>query len=124
MTKIQRVGVEKRYSQVVIHRDTIYLSGQVPWCTSEQGLAIENQVEECFEQIDSHLKSVGSSRNQILNIQIFLKNPDDYEAMNRIFERWIEADCVPARNTICGVVFPNPKWLCEFVVTAAINTRT
>ena len=29
--EIQRIDVKKRYSEIVIHNQTIYLSGQVPW---------------------------------------------------------------------------------------------
>ena len=42
--EIQRIDVKKRYSEIVIHNKTIYLSGQVPWlCENDDFL---KQTEE------------------------------------------------------------------------------
>ena len=98
-----------------MHGDTIYLSGQVPWVS----VGIEAQTNEVLEQIQRRLKELGSGMDRILSMQIFLADPIDYSAMNSVFVSWIPHGTAPARNTICGVKFPNSSWLIEIVVVAA-----
>ena len=110
------------YSEAVIHNGTVYLSGQVPWMSA--GQTIEKQTKEVLELIDTQLLAAGSSKFGILSMQIFLKNSEDYSEMNRVFVEWIPLGCTPARNTLCGIEFPNSKWNIEIVVIAANVTTT
>jgi len=118
MSEIQRHGEKATYTEIVVHNGTIYLSGQVPWITA--GQSIELQTEEVLKLIDERLATVGSNKGRILSMQIFLTNPDDYSKMNEVFIQWITGGSPPARNTICGIRFPNSKWDIEIVVVAAI----
>lgn len=118
MNTIQRYGTKLTYSEAVIHNKTVYLSGQVPWLTA--GQSIYEQASEVFELIDKQLEQAGSNRTQILSLQIFLKNPEDYSEMNRAFIMWMPDGSAPARNTICGVQFPTADWGLEVVVVAAL----
>lgn len=113
--RIERVGVKPTYSGAVVHGDTIYLSGQVPW----ESVGIEAQTNEVFEQIERQLTELGSGMDRILSMQIFLADPIDYAAMNSVFASWIPPGAAPARNTICGVKFPNSSWRIEIVIVAA-----
>jgi enamine deaminase RidA (YjgF/YER057c/UK114 family) len=118
MEAIKRIHLNPTYSQIVIYKDTIYLSGQVPLETA--GLPIYEQAQEVFKYIDNHLLTAGSDKTRILSIQIFLKDPADYPEMNRAFIEWIPDGSAPARNTICGVQFPTAAWGIECVVIAAL----
>jgi enamine deaminase RidA (YjgF/YER057c/UK114 family) len=117
---ITRLGVSGRYSQVVIHYNTLYLSGQVPWNTAAAGESIEVQTQEVLDCIDQELATAGSDKSKIVSLQIFMRNPDEYEQMNSVYDKWVSPKNAPARNTICGVTFPNPTWLLEMVVVAAL----
>jgi enamine deaminase RidA (YjgF/YER057c/UK114 family) len=117
---ITRLGISTRYSQVVIHNNTLYLSGQVPWKTGPAGATIEEQTQEVLDFIDAELASTGSHKSKILSLQIFLRYPADYERMNSVYDTWVATLNAPARNTICGVQFPNSTWLLEMVVVAAL----
>lgn len=115
---LSRLGIKPTYSDAVIHNSTVYLSGQVPWATA--GLSITEQATEVFDLIDTQLLNAGSHKTSILSMQIFLADPAHYEDMNTVFKKWMPDGFAPARNTICGVKFPNSEWGIEVVVTAAL----
>jgi enamine deaminase RidA (YjgF/YER057c/UK114 family) len=124
MSSIQRFGVESRYSQAVVHGGVVYLSGQV-------GLScgtFQQQCEEAFNCVDQQLEAAGSHKSRLLSLQIFLRSPQMYAAMNAVYDHWLRpgsasasGSAPPARNTICGVQFPNPLWQIEVVAVAALN---
>lgn len=118
MNTIKRIGTKPTYSEAVIHNKTVYLSGQVPWLTA--GQTMYEQACEVFELIDKALVEAGSNKTQILSLQVFLKNPEDYSEMNRAFIMWMPDGYSPVRNTICGVQFPMHNWAIEVVVVAAL----
>jgi len=118
MDIIKRIDVKPTYSDIVIHNSTIYLSGQVPWISA--GKSIQEQANEVFKHIDDRLKDAGSDREHILSMQVFLKNPEDYPIFNEAFLIWMPNGCAPARNTICGIQFPNANWGLEIVVIATL----
>ena len=115
---IQRIDTKPTYSEIVVHNNVVYLSGQVPH--DYIGYDFKRQVREVFNLIDFQLQRVGSNKTKILNLQIFLTDPSNYGEMNNVFLEWMPEGRAPARNTICGVRFPNPDWKIEVVVTAAI----
>lgn len=119
MSSVKRLGTKPTYSEAVIHNNTVYLSGQVPWATASQ--SIEAQTKEVFDLVDLQLQLAGSDKSKILSMQIFLKDPQDYSEMNKVFTQWIPDGFAPARNTICGVKFPNSEWAIEVVVTAYLK---
>lgn len=114
--QIHRIDVHSHYSQSVSYNGVVYLSGQVSW----NGGDITEQCREVFRHVDEQLARAGSARDRILSMQIFLRNSADYAAMNAVWDEWMPVGAAPARNTICGVQFPNPAWLVEVVVTAAV----
>jgi enamine deaminase RidA (YjgF/YER057c/UK114 family) len=115
---IERMGVSPTYSEAVIHNGTVYLSGQVPWRTAGESIAA--QTAEVLELVEKRLFDAGSDKGKMLSMQIFLKNPEDYAEMNRVFVEWLPSGAAPARNTICGSIFPKPEWSIEIVVVAAV----
>jgi enamine deaminase RidA (YjgF/YER057c/UK114 family) len=115
---IQRIDSKKRYSEIVIHNDTVYLSGQVPWKCEDSDFI--TQTEEVFNLIQEQLLKAGSDKTKLLSLRIYLRNPEDYELMNNVFDKWIPDGCAPTRATICNVKFPNPKWQIEVVGIAAL----
>ena len=119
MTSIKRIDTKETYSEIVVHNNTAYLSGQVPWrCESSDFIT---QTQEVFNLIDLQLEKVNSDKTKILSLRIYMKNPENYEAMNSIFKNWIPVGFAPSRATICNVTFPNPNWQIEVVVIAATD---
>ena len=117
--EIKRIDVKKRYSEIVIHNQTVYLSGQVPW-QCENCNFIEQTIE-VFKLVEEQLIKAGSDKTKLLSLRIYLKDPNNYDLMNSIFDNWIPDGCAPTRATIGNVIFPNPNWQIEVVAVAALK---
>ena len=116
--EIQRIDCKKRYSEIVIHNNTVYLSGQVPWKCEDSDFI--TQTEEVFNLVQEQLIKAGSDKTKLLSLRIYIKDPNNYELMNSVFDKWIPDNCAPSRAPIGNVIFPNPKWQIEVVVIAAL----
>ena len=116
--EIQRIDCKKRYSEIIIHNNTVYLSGQVSWQFEDENFSV--QAEDVFNQVEEKLLKAGSDKTKILSLRIYICNPNDYDLMNVVFDKWIPDNCAPTRATIGNVIFPNPKWKIEVVCIAAI----
>jgi enamine deaminase RidA (YjgF/YER057c/UK114 family) len=117
--QIQRYEVYPTYSNIVIYNNTVYLSGQVPWQTANLDDFIL-QVREVFSLIDDKLNRAGTNKSKILSLQVFLTDSQNYNILNEQYLQWMPNNYAPTRNTICNVTFPNPHWMVEMVVVAAL----
>jgi len=85
-------------SQVVIHRDTIYLSGQV---AENLEAGVEQQTSETLQEIEKLLAEAGSDKRHILSVTIYLKDIErDFAGMNAVWDRWLPEGVAPARATV------------------------
>lgn len=94
---ITRLHVGPRLSQVVIHGDTIYLTG----CIAEQtkGKSVRDQTREILATIDRALAAAGSDKKKILTANIYLANIATYTEMNAEWDLWVPEGHTPARAT-------------------------
>ncbi len=114
MEKIQRFHSNGRLSEMVIHNNTAYLAGQVPENTDVDAYL---QTKEVLGLIDKLLLEIGSSKSNILTAQIFLPDMQDYQAMNKAWDEWVDPENAPARATVQSQL-ADPKWKVEIVVVA------
>ena len=113
-SSIERWHTSRRMSKIVIHNSTVYLCGQV----GNRGDSIKAQCTEAFRRIDSLLAEAGTSNERMLQVIVWLKTMDDFDAMNQAYEGWVPEGCVPARA--CGrSEMASEELLVEFTVTAA-----
>jgi enamine deaminase RidA (YjgF/YER057c/UK114 family) len=116
-TEIQRFQPTRRLSRVVIHNGTVYLAGVTASRTAGD---IGEQTADVLAKIDQYLASVGSGRDKLLAVQIWLKNIErDFTGMNFVWESWIPENAVPTRAT-CEARLASPDLLVEIIVTAAL----
>ncbi|MGU7771650.1 RidA family protein [Burkholderia sp. MR1-5-21] len=116
MSQIVRLDKNSRRSRAVVHGNIVYLGGQV---APDLDGDITAQTQQALAQVDRLLDAAGSERRKVLSVQIWLKTMDDYDAMNAVWDKWIDADEPPAR--CCGVVeMADPRIRFEMTVTAAI----
>lgn len=115
---IARINVGPRLSDVAVFNQVAYLAGQVPEKTLDQDLYAQTQ--EVLATIDSLLAQVGSDKSRLLGCQIFLKNINQIDEMNRAWDAWIAAGHTPPRATVQAAM-SNPRWAVEIVVTAALR---
>lgn len=112
---IKRHQSNARMSQIVVHGDTIYLSGQV----GTKSETIEAQTAEVLSKIDNHLASVGSDRSKILQAIIWLDDMRRFDEMNAVWDAWVPEGHAPARA--CGETrMAAPGFYVEITITAAL----
>lgn len=94
---IERLGVGPRLSRVVVHGDTVYLTG----CIAERtkGKGVGEQTREILETIDNSLAEAGSDKTKILSAQIYLSKIGTYGEMNAEWDAWVVDGHTPARAT-------------------------
>lgn len=116
MSTIQRYHVGSRLSEIVVHNNTVYLSGQV---AHELDTDAVSQTTQILDAIDHLLAEVGSDKTRILSVTVYLASMDDFEAMNEVWSAWVPKGHPPARATIeAGLA--SPKFKMEMSVVAAL----
>ena len=111
--EIQRFETGTRMSRVVVHNQTVYLAGQVGNASDD----VADQTREALARVDALLTSVGSSREDLLHVVIWLSDMADFEAMNSVWDAWVPAGHAPARA--CGEAkLADSDLLVEIIVTA------
>jgi 2-iminobutanoate/2-iminopropanoate deaminase len=88
------------YSQAVKVGNTLYCSGQIPLNPSTGVIpaGIEAQTRQVLENLKAVLKAGGADFENVVKTTVFLKDMDDFLAMNTIYaEAFTEAP--PARST-------------------------
>lgn len=93
------------YSQAVRSGDLIYASGQVA-LDPQTGKLVEGGIREqtvrVFENIQAVLAAAGGSLRDVIKTVVFLKDMQDFAAMNEIYASYLAPQGVvpPARSTV------------------------
>ena len=104
MSKIFRDDTNQRMSQIVVHNNTIYLSGQVGNKNSKD---VTTQTSEVLKKIEKLLLQAGSNKNKILSATIYLSDISYFEEMNKVWDNWLPEICAPSRATVeAKLAFP------------------
>ena len=112
---ITRIDAEARWSDVVIHNQTLYYTG-VP--ANLDADAFE-QTANTLAQIDAVLEKQGSDKSRILDATIFLADKSDFAAMNKAWDAWVVAGHAPVRCTVEATLM-NPQYKVEIKIIAAV----
>ena len=112
---ITRLDPGARMSEAVIHGETIWLAGQV----GEPGHDVATQTRQTLAEIEAVLAKVGSDKSKILMATIWLADIADFEAMNAVWDAWVDPANPPARAT-SEARLATPDYLVEIIVTAAL----
>ncbi len=112
---ITRIDAQARWSDVVIHNQTLYYTG-VP--TNLDADACE-QTANTLAQIDAVLEKQGSNKSRILDATIFLADKSDFAAMNKAWDAWVVAGHAPVRCTVQAALM-KPEYKVEIKIIAAV----
>ena len=94
---IKRYKSGPRMSQAVAAGGTLYLAGQV----ADDGRAsIEDQTRSVLGKIDALLAEAGTEKAKLVAITVFLSNISDFDAMNTVYDAWVDRSNPPARACI------------------------
>lgn len=118
MADITRYDENPLFSQALVHNGTAYLSGQVS--AGRADCPVDEQTREVLAKIDALLERLGSHRGNLLSATIWLRNTDDYQAMNAVWIEWFGDTHKPTRATVCGVELAAPVYDVEIAVIAAV----
>ena len=113
MTLIQRLGISKRWSDVVIHNSVAY------WVevADDPNLDVRGQVAQVLAQIDATLVRIGSDRSRLLMIQIYLADLAEAPVLNELWDAWTPEGHAPVRA--CVQAGLSAGYRVEMVITAA-----
>lgn len=109
------------YSQAVRANGFLFVSGQVsldPKTGEMIGASISAQTERVFENVKGILEAAGSNLHHVVKTTVFLKDMNDFTAMNDVYARYFTA-APPARSTVEVARLPKDA-LVEIEVIASI----
>ena len=112
---IERIDPGKRWSEAVVHNDTVYYTS-VPENLDDDATA---QTANALAAIDVILARVGSDKSRVLDATIFLADGADFAAMNAAWDAWVVAGSAPVRCTVQAKLM-NPKYKVEIKIIAAV----
>ncbi|MFC5462426.1 Rid family detoxifying hydrolase [Massilia niabensis] len=108
------------YSQMVGHGKVIYFSGVIPLDktgTTIVGATTEEQTRQVLDYIRAKLASQGLNFSDVLMSTVYMKDLNDFAAMNRVYGEYFQKD-PPARATLEVARLPRDARI-EIAVVAA-----
>jgi len=89
------------YSQCIEHNGILYLSGQLPidQVTKTIPTTVEEQADLALKNVELILKEAGSSKNNVLQVRVYLSNIDLWNKVNERYSIFFE-DHKPVRCII------------------------
>ena len=89
------------YSQGMTVNNMFYSSGQIP-ITADGVMAeggIEEQTHQVFRNLQAVLKEAGSSLEQVVKATVFIKDMNDFQAVNEVYGLYF-SNHKPARSCV------------------------
>ncbi len=94
---IKRFQVGTRMSQGVAAGGLFHVAGQV---ADVRKAGIEDQTRDVLAKIDALLAEAGTSKSNLVAVNVFLPNIADFDAMNAVYDAWIDKAHPAARACV------------------------
>jgi 2-iminobutanoate/2-iminopropanoate deaminase len=112
------------YSQAVRLGNLLYTSGQIALDPTSGQLvpgAITDQTTRVLENIKAILIAAGTDLSRVIKTVVFLKDMEDFAAMNSVYAKYLAVDSIPppARSTVAVASLPRNA-LVEIEVIATV----
>ena len=114
-SRVERLHVGPRLSEIAIHGGTVYLAGQIAEHIKGDTFA---QTQEVLGHIERLLGEAKSDKRHILLATVYLSNMKNYADMNRAWDAWVEPGATPPRATV-EAKLARSEFLVEIQVIAA-----
>lgn len=115
MIDIHRFDQNHRRSRAVAYGGLVFLAGQV---ANDADGDIRQQSREALAKVDGMLAQAGTDKSRVLSATIWLREMDDYEGFNEVWDEWVVPGVTPARS--CGkVALADSRQRVEIIVIAA-----
>ena len=86
------------YSQAIEVNGMVYTSGVIP-VIPETGEIPEGSAAQAIENLSNLLEAAGSSLSKVVKTTVFIKEMDDFGAINEVYQTFFEGD-YPARSCV------------------------
>ena len=96
------------YSQAIVEGDFIFVSGQGPINPGTGSLEsgdVRSETKRVFENMRAILQAAGSSLDHVVKCNVYLRDINDFAAMNEVYATYFTAP-FPARTTIQAGALP------------------
>jgi 2-iminobutanoate/2-iminopropanoate deaminase len=96
------------YSQAIVEGDFVFVSGQGPINPGTGRLELGDaraETSRVFENIKAILQAAGSSLDHVVKCNVYLRDINDFAAMNEVYQTYFSAP-FPARTTIQAGALP------------------
>ena len=99
------------YSESVVAGGFVFVSGQGPFNTKTQAMELGDIKSEArleLTNISTILKASNSSLENVVKVNVYLADLNDYAAMNEVSREFFKDD-LPARTTVVAVLLTKRK---------------
>ena len=90
------------YSVAIGAGNFIFTSGQIP--ADKDGNLVEGGIQQQTEKVLDNLKAIlednGLTMEDVIKTTVFLKDMNDFAAMNEVYARYFPAESAPARSAV------------------------
>ena len=96
------------YSQAIVEGDFIFVAGQGPINPATGSLElgdVKAETRRVFENLRAILEAAGSSLDHVMKCNVYLRDINDFAAMNEVYATYFTAP-FPARTTIQAGALP------------------
>ncbi|WP_409303636.1 RidA family protein [Peribacillus sp. SCS-155] len=109
------------YSQGIVVNNLFFSSGQIPLTASGEMNTgtVQEQTHQVFKNLQAVLKEAGASLDTVVKATVFIKNMDDFAAINEIYGEYFNQH-KPARSTVEVARLPKDA-LVEIEVIALVK---
>jgi enamine deaminase RidA (YjgF/YER057c/UK114 family) len=90
---ITHIQFGTRMSQAFVYGGLVYIAGQV---ANDRKASLEGQTEDVLARIDALLAEAGTIKSRLVAFSVFLPQIADFEAMNAIYDAWVDPAHLPA----------------------------
>lgn len=127
MERMQRVQTDEApaaigpYSQAIVHDGLVFTAGQIALDPATGDLVegeVAVQTERVMRNLQGVLRAAGSSLDHVVKTTVFLRDMNDFAAMNEVYGRFF-GEHRPARSTVQVARLPRDCAV-EIEVVAAV----
>ena len=96
------------FSQAIVEGDFIFLAGQVcsnPVTGKLEPGDVRSETKRTLENVRAVLQAAGSSLDDVIKCNVYLRDINDFSAMNEVYATYFSAP-FPARTTIQAGALP------------------
>ena len=97
------------YNQAILHRDTLYISGQIPINPKTGEIINETivaQTKQVMENLNAILQAAGMTFENVVKASIFITDMNDFASINSVYGSYLNEKTAPARETVQVACLP------------------